>query len=256
MTNETLHKILNLRCSHHTKHAWSKETHADNYRVKLRRRAVQHLLKMERWNPGQHDLQQATMTQSSIAEIVNSSEHDETILSNLSARSPRCSACEEAKSTGAKPMSASHENREPWSVVRCDLTEWKNPVSETRKVHLWICADEATKFTVGHVFSEDQQAGDLDGSHVMELLQEQWIAVFGRMHTLRTDPQGEWCNKEVHDRLNDMQITIDIHPGETSLQESVTKKRHQHCERHNEKNCVEETQHQIFRSASSSCVGA
>ena len=39
MTNsETLHKILNLRCSHLTKPAWSKETHADNYPVKLCRR--------------------------------------------------------------------------------------------------------------------------------------------------------------------------------------------------------------------------
>ena len=36
--SETLHKILNLRCSHLTKHAWSKETHADNYPVKLCRR--------------------------------------------------------------------------------------------------------------------------------------------------------------------------------------------------------------------------
>ena len=30
MTNsESLHKILNVRCSHHTMHAWSKETHSD-----------------------------------------------------------------------------------------------------------------------------------------------------------------------------------------------------------------------------------
>ena len=36
MTNsEGIHKILNMRCSHHTKHAWSKETHSDTYPVKL-----------------------------------------------------------------------------------------------------------------------------------------------------------------------------------------------------------------------------
>ena len=85
-------------------------------------------------------------------------------------------------------------------------------------MHLWICID-----TAGHVLSKDQHAGNVDGSHVMELLQEPWIAVFGRIHTLRTDPEGVWCNKEVHDRLSDMQIIIDTHPEETSWQESVTK---------------------------------
>ena len=88
------------------------------------------------------------------------------------ARLLRCSACEEVKSTSAEPVSASHENREPWSVVGCDLTEWNHPVYETRKVHLWISVDEATKFTAGHVSSEGQQVGNIDGSHVMEMLQE------------------------------------------------------------------------------------
>ena len=88
----------------------------------------------------------------------------------VAARSLRCSACEEAKSTGAKPVSASHENREPWRVVGCELAEWNHPASETRKVHLWICVDEATKFTVGHVWAEGQQVGNIDGSRVLELL--------------------------------------------------------------------------------------
>ena len=78
------------------------------------------------------------------------------------------------------------------------------------KVHLWIYVDEATNFTVGHVLSEGQQAGNIDGGHVMEILQEQWISAFGRRHTLH--------NKEVHKRLRDMQIILDIHPGETSWQ--------------------------------------
>ena len=82
--NETLHKILNLRCSHHNKHAWPKETHADNYRVNLCRCAVQYILKMERWNQVQHVLQQATRTQALTAENENSIEHDEAILSALS----------------------------------------------------------------------------------------------------------------------------------------------------------------------------
>ena len=58
------------------------------------------------------------------------------------------------------------------------------------EVHLWICVDEATKFTVGHVWAEGQQVGNIDGSRVLELLQERWVAIFGRMHTLRTDPEG------------------------------------------------------------------
>ena len=33
----------------------------------------------------------------------------------------------------------------------------------------------------------------------MELLRERWISVFGRMHTLRTDREGAWRNKEVHE---------------------------------------------------------
>ena len=36
MTNsESLYKILNMRCTHHTKHAWPKETHSDIYLLKL-----------------------------------------------------------------------------------------------------------------------------------------------------------------------------------------------------------------------------
>ena len=64
MTNsEIIHKIVNMRCSHHTKHAHPKETHSDIYPVKLCRGAVQQILKMERWNLVQHVLQQATLTQ-------------------------------------------------------------------------------------------------------------------------------------------------------------------------------------------------
>ena len=33
----------------------------------------------------------------------------------------RCSAREEAKPPRVKPVSASHEHKEPWSVVGCDL---------------------------------------------------------------------------------------------------------------------------------------
>ena len=84
------------------------------------------------------------------------------------ARSLRRSANEEAKSPGAKPVSASHEKREPWRVVGCDLTEWNHSVSEARKVHLWICVDEATKFTIGHVWAEGQQVRNTDGSRVLE----------------------------------------------------------------------------------------
>ena len=41
------------------------------------------------------------------------------------------------------------------------------------------------------------------------------------MHTQRTDPEGAWRNKEVHERLSDMQIILDLHPGEASWQASV-----------------------------------
>ena len=61
-----------------------------------------------------------------------------------------------------------------------------------------------------------------DGSRVLELLQERWIAVFGRMHTLQTDLEGARRNKEVHERLSDMEIVLDLHVGEASWQASVT----------------------------------
>ena len=135
---------------------------------------------------------------------------------------PDYSSCEEAKPPGVKPVSATHEHKEPWIVVGCDVAERNHPVFETRKVHLWICVDEARKFTVGHAWAEGQQVGNIDGSRVMELLQERWISVCGRMYTLRTDPEGAWRNKEVHERLSDMPIVLDLHPGEASWQASVT----------------------------------
>ena len=54
---------------------------------------------------------------------------------------------------------------------------------------------------VGRVWTECQQVGNIDGCRVPELLQERWISVSGRMHTLRTYPAGAWRNKEVHERL-------------------------------------------------------
>ena len=132
------------------------------------------------------------------------------------------SACEEAKPPGAKPVPVSHEDREPWRLVGCDLAEWNHPASETRKVHLWICVDVAAKFTDGHVWAEGQQVGNIDGGCVLELLQERWISVLGRMHTLRTDPERAKRNKEGHVRLSDMQIVLDLHPGQASWQASVT----------------------------------
>ena len=83
--SECLHKILGVRCSHHIKHAWPKETHADLYLVKLCRHAVQQILKMERWNLVQHVLHQATLTQALTAETENSGERGEVTFSALPA---------------------------------------------------------------------------------------------------------------------------------------------------------------------------
>ena len=77
-------------------------------------------------------------------------------------------------------------------------------------------------FTVGHVWAEGQQGGNIDGSRVLELLQERCISVFRRTHTLRADPDGAWRNRGVHQRLSDMQIVLDLHQGEASWQASVT----------------------------------
>ena len=55
------------------------------------------------------------------------------------ARSLQCSACEEAKPRGAKPVAASHENREPWRTVGCDLAEWNHPISEMRSALVDLC---------------------------------------------------------------------------------------------------------------------
>ena len=85
-----------------------------------------------------------------------------------------------------------------------------------------MCVDEAAKFTVGLVWAEGQKVGNIDGSRVLRLLQERWMSVFGRMHTLRTDRDGVWRNKEVHERLSDIQIVLDLRPGEASWQASVT----------------------------------
>ena len=88
------------------------------------------------------------------------------------------------------------------------------------------CGHETAKFTVGNVWAEGRQVGNIDTSRVLELLQERWqerwILVFGRMHTLRTDPDGSWRHEDVHERLSDMQIVLDLHPGEASRQASVT----------------------------------
>ena len=48
------------------------------------------------------------------------------------------------------------------------------------------------------------------------------MSTLGRMHVLRTDPGGAWRNKEVHERVSDVQIILDLHPGEMPWQASVT----------------------------------
>ena len=58
------------------------------------------------------------------------------------ARLLRYSACEEAKPPGVKPVSASHEHREPWRVVGRDMAEWNHPVPEAHKVHLCGCVSK------------------------------------------------------------------------------------------------------------------
>ena len=99
-----------------------------------------------------------------------------------------------------------------------------------------MCVDEATKNTVGHVWAEGQQVENIDGSRVLELLQERWVSVFGRMHTLRTDPEGAWRNKEVHERLSDMQIDLDLHPKKDTVASVGYGKHHWNCERDDDEN--------------------
>ena len=123
MTNsESLHKILKMRCNHHTKHAWQKETHADIYPVKLCPRKVQQqILKMERWNLAQHVLQQASLTQDLTAETEHPSERDEAILSALPVSETHTERCQR-ECVGCRPVSA-------WNVLGCDMVEWNHTVT-------------------------------------------------------------------------------------------------------------------------------
>ena len=146
------------------------------------------------------------------------------LLRMLRWRGLRCSASEEAKPPDAKPVSAPHENREPWKAVGSDMAEWTHPGSDERKALFRICVDEATKFTVGHVCAEGSNTGNMDGARVLELLQERWISVFGRMRTFRTNPEGAWRNTDLHERQSDMNSVIDLHPSDASWQASVTEK--------------------------------
>ena len=102
------------------------------------------------------------------------------------------------------------------------MAEWKHPTDDNVKGHLWICVDEATKFAVGSVWSENQQAGNIDRNKMLELLQERWIGVLGRMYTLRTDPEGVWISKELQDKLSEDGIRLEQHPGETPWQAAIT----------------------------------
>ena len=77
-------------------------------------------------------------------------------------------------------------------VAGCDVAERNHLLSE--KVHL--C-----------------QRGNVDGSRVLELWHECWMSVFWRMHTLRTDPEGAWSNREVRERLSVMQSDLEHHLG-------------------------------------------
>ena len=79
------------------------------------------------------------------------------------ARLLRASACEEDEPLGVKPVSAYHENRGTLETGR----SWNHRVIETLKVHLWICVDEATKFTVGHLWAEGQDAGKIPGNRAV-----------------------------------------------------------------------------------------
>ena len=114
------------------------------------------------------------------------------------------------------------------------MSEWNHSVSETRKMHLWMCVDEATKFTVGHVWAQGQQGGNIDGNGVLELLQERWISIFGRMHSLRTDPEGGWSKREVHERLSDMQMVLDLLAWRGIVASVCRRKHHWNCERHDD----------------------
>ena len=74
--------------------------------------------------------------------------------------------------------------------------------------------------TVGHVWAEGPQVGNIDGIRVLELLQERWMAVFGRMHTLRTDPEGGMA-QQGSARKTERHVVLDLHPGEASWKASV-----------------------------------
>ena len=45
--------------------------------------------------------------------------------------------------------------------------------------------------------------------------------LFGPLAEYNALTQGAWRNKEVHERLSDMQIVMDLHPGEASWQAFV-----------------------------------
>ena len=97
---------------------------------------MQQILKMERWKLVQHvsklelsirKLHHHYPPNHVLVRMYRWKGAKENVLA--AARLLRCHDCE----IGAKPESASHENREPGRVVGSDMAEWNHSVTETRK---------------------------------------------------------------------------------------------------------------------------
>ena len=75
------------------------------------------------------------------------------------------------------------------------------------------------------------------------------------MHVVRIDQDGAWRNKEVHAILGDMQIILDLHPGEAPSRVGHGKHHHRHRESYNDADCFGATRSEIHKSVVCTSVG-
>ena len=75
------------------------------------------------------------------------------------------------------------------------------------------------------------------------------------MHVVRIDQDGAWRNKEVHERLGDMQSVLDLHPGEAPSSVGQGKHHHRHRESYNDADCFEATRSEMHKSVVCTSVG-
>ena len=129
--------------------------------------------------------------------------------------------CEESQRRRLHPVAA-RVLHEPGTCLQVDQFEWRHPVLNLHELGIMVDAgSRSASVTIHRVMDTEHGLGNVTSEIMLNTLLNHWIKCYGKLDSVRTDPEGAFRYQGFRRGLADKSTRLDIDPGDATWKTGV-----------------------------------